>query len=96
MNKKRHVITKIGIYWFKNHVCGIRLVDDKGLFLVDSVWYDGMGDWEFKEIPEGTEIIGLKANTTLNFSIPSLSFIIWEPKNTHKLNFNPLAISLGA
>ena len=98
VDKKAKKIAKIGIFWFKNHVCGIRLINKFGDIVADKTWYSAGGEdakFEMKDVPEGAEIIGIKCNNTLSFSIPTISFIIWEPRNTHKLEFNPLAISVS-
>ena len=76
-------------------MCGIRLVGFNDEYIVDSIWYDGNGDWEYKPIPIGSEIIGIKLRTDFSFSIPAISFIIWEPRDEHKLDMNPMAISVS-
>ena len=70
------------------------MLTKKGKFLVDYKWYNGGGgEWEMHDLPEGSEIIGIKCNNSLKFSIPTLSFILWQRSNRHTLQENPLTIS---
>ena len=45
-------------------------------------WYDVEGTYEnFKEIPEGMEIIGVRCSrNTCEEEIPKIAFILWEPR----------------
>ena len=80
----RRTISQISIYWFHNHINGLRIKDDKGVYLVNECWYQSSGKWETKQVPPGSEIIGLACNTTsLSFSIPHLAFLLWSPRVTY-------------
>ena len=75
-------------------ICGFRLIDRNGNFIMDEKWHTGAGgEWEVHDIPEGSEIIGLKCNNSLKFSIPTLSFLLWERGNQKDIDANPLAVS---
>ena len=68
-------------------ICGFQLIDQNDNFVLNEKWYNGSGgEWEVHEIPHGSEIIGLKCNNCLKFSIPTLSFILWERGNHHELD----------
>ena len=84
MINNRRSISKISVLWFKNHVNGLRFTDDKGINFVNEIWYEKKGDWETKEVPAGSELIGIQCNTdSLSFSMPVLNFMLWCPKVTY-------------
>ena len=94
IEKYQSTIRKIGVFKYTMQICGFRLIDHNGDFVLNEKWYNGSGgEWEVHEIPLGSEIIGLKCNNSLKFSIPTLSFILWERGNYRELDQNPLAIS---
>ena len=62
---------------------GLRLTDGKRNVLLDVTWYKSgnEGSWVTHNIPSGSEIIGLRCNTSANeSSIMRLGFILWSPK----------------
>ena len=62
---------------------GLRLSDGKNNILLDVTWYKNgnEGSWITQNIPSGSEIIGLRCNTSSNeSSIMRLGFALWTPK----------------
>ena len=66
----------------KGYIKRFRLMDDEGMDIIDITLGDQeAGEWVFREIPEGKEVVGIYCNTTSNTScIESLGLIIWKPK----------------
>ena len=94
--KGRRTISQISIFWHHNHINGIRLKDDKGNYIVNECWYPSTGHWETKDVPPGSEIIGIACNTkSLSFSIPHLAFLLWMPRVAYDKHFEPYSFALN-
>ena len=81
---------KIGSYCDGQYLDGLRLIDNQGVCFVDETWgADNEEEWIIKEIPDGHEIIGLKASIDGIFDFSEvllevklnqrLGFVLWKP-----------------
>ena len=71
---------KVSIKLNKNWFYGIRLIDERGMYIVNEEWLEShKGDeyWDTRYIPEGEEIIGLQADHCFD----RLGFICYKPSH---------------
>ena len=77
-------IRKIGmIVHDDEQLVGLRLVDEKGVYIVNAVWMtkeQSSSDWITRTIPVGRDIIGLRCKYGANHVITSLGFMTWTPR----------------
>ena len=77
-------IRKIGmIVHDDEQLVGLRLVDEKGVYIVNAVWMtkeQSSSDWITRTIPVGRDIIGLRCSYGAKNFISSLGFMMWTPK----------------
>ena len=72
-------IAAISMNVYVGAVHGVRLIDEKGDYIVDYTWHakGALGQWLTKEIPDSQSIIGVKCLTSYN-TIPKVSFLLWR------------------
>ena len=75
-------IKKIGVAMFENQIVGIRLVDSRGIYIVNETLTgkEENNKWTMKVIPPEQSIIGLQCGSGTGKNITSLAFRLWSPK----------------
>ena len=95
--KGRRTVSQISIFWHHNHINGIRIKDDKGDYIVNECWFPSTGHWDTKQVPSGSEIIGLACNTnSLSYSIPHLAFLLWTPRVGYDKHYEEYSTALAS